>query len=126
MITDEQIRSWKAAADAATPGTWEYIEGPPAAIPSTSRVASPGGTVFVREDSRVLEVASYTWSVDNAAFIAIARTAVPALVEEVERQASENERLRAALRQIYFCEMVDSRDTRPSEIARAALDEVKR
>lgn len=83
-ITAEQMAAWKALADAATEGEWE-IETP---APSKKR----------RKPSRCVEcvltagpfaglkaVIAQAHNPHDRDFIAAARTAVPALVAEVER-----------------------------------------
>jgi hypothetical protein len=86
-VTPEELAAIKARAEAASPGPWRFTdyEGEP-------YIAGPG----VPTDNYVCD---FGWHYDgdvppgNPAFIAAARTDVPALVAEVER-------LREALRTI--------------------------
>lgn len=83
MITQEQLEQWRALADAATPGPWElknygksvYLAGP-AIEDIIGRIQFHAGA--------------------DAAFIAAARAAVPALLAEVERLTAEVRRYEEA------------------------------
>jgi hypothetical protein len=79
MITDEQLAQWRALVDAATPGPWSEREDSEA----------PAWRVIWSDDYSGLDVARVVpWMTHvefNAAFIAAAREAVPALLDEVER-----------------------------------------
>lgn len=80
MITKEQLKAWRDAAEKATAGPWYARNRFVSLVEDTNCL---GGTLADNG------IASCTER-DNAAFIAISREAVPALVAEVER-------LRAAL-----------------------------
>lgn len=73
MITPEQLAEWQRLADAATPGLWytdrEYVRDDE----SLTVVCCIGVKTSPLEDMR------------NAAFVAAARVAVPALIAEVYR-----------------------------------------
>jgi hypothetical protein len=68
MMTDEQLAEWQRLADAATPGPWRYRG------------------IYVGTDAGLVASAELPL---HAAFIAASRTAVPALIEEVERLRDE-------------------------------------
>lgn len=87
MITTEQLAEWKRLADAATPGPWEAPLKDLGEIPSFEAVdfyfdhsfeAYPplgfSGPIFVAS------------SIEDAAFIAAARLAMPALCQLVREQ----------------------------------------
>ena len=76
-LTDEQLTAIAATDAARTPGTW-YTDR------ITDDVYAPGA------DSPV----AYDVGEANAAFIALASWAVPALVAEIRRLQAENARLR--------------------------------
>ena len=85
MTELEKLAQWSALADAATPGPWETGE--------------EDGMIYVADDSSADSVAYCGCSLRDAAFIAAARAAVPALLAEVERlrdELAEAERLRDA------------------------------
>jgi hypothetical protein len=96
MMTPEQRAELRRIADAATSGPWE-IQGPWPEVTlyqyqdeedprAPNKIASLGecrGHDNVKDDP-------------DAAFIAAARTALPALLDEVDRLEAENERLRSA------------------------------
>lgn len=73
-ITEEQRKKWRALADAATEGPWEPH------VPYQRDEAAGAGPNHDARSSLGLKRAQ-----DDAAFIAEARTAVPALLDEVER-----------------------------------------
>jgi len=86
MITDEQLQEWGALADAATRGPWSTI----------SKFTGPygegvGGTAIIGAyDSEWIDLTIAVCPPRNAemadaAFLVAARTAVPALIGEVER-----------------------------------------
>jgi hypothetical protein len=98
VITKEQLKAWRDAAEKATAGPWE-VDGDGRDICGfTGRLGAANGQPpyeitenngFMRNDMA-----------DDARFIAISREAVPALVAEVER-------LRAVLRDFvanYDCD----------------------
>lgn len=73
-VTEEQRKKWRALADAATEGPWEPH------VPYQRDEAEGAGPNHDARSSLGLKRAQ-----DDAAFIAEARTAVPALLDEVER-----------------------------------------
>jgi hypothetical protein len=76
MITSEQLQHWRALAEAATPGPWE----------GESVWSDDSDSYYVAvADGRGLLDTYISISDADAAFIAAARTAVPALLAEVER-----------------------------------------
>lgn len=119
MISDDQIKTWGALAAAATPGPWEPCGASDGRCVCGLVWANPH--VPLQGDD--LEPNP---TADDAAFICAARTAVPALVSEVETLRDmlrvseeqnealgdanvlsvENDRLRAALREA--CDIADA------------------
>lgn len=83
MIDAKQLEEWRAIAGAATVGPWLRVreEVRTKKIVGEELIADCGG-----RDLDPHEIHS------NAAFIAAARTAVPALLAEVERLQTELER----------------------------------
>lgn len=72
MLTDEQLAEWERLAAGATRGPWHAVE-------------SQGWRGIVGEGNLdTVEITTDPWPTDLA-FIAAARTAVPALVAEVRR-----------------------------------------
>ena len=84
MISNENLQQWRALADAATPGPWSAETGHGETGPNY--IDSPSGVVAYVYDS-------YRGTLPNAeadaAFIAAAREAVPALLAEVDRLRRE-------------------------------------
>jgi len=74
-MTPEQLAAWRQLADATTPGPWEAME------------FAQGYGFVTPTDNGKLRVIFHTdeIAVADAAFIAAAREAVPALLAEVER-----------------------------------------
>jgi hypothetical protein len=106
MMDKEQMQEWARLEQAAAPGEWEHV---PAAQ----------GWAFVR-DADGNTIASVP-NANNAAFICAARTAVPALLSEVERLTAERARLMEAGR-----DMQEQRDgwKEEAETARAQTDAI--
>lgn len=91
MITDEQLREWKALEDKATSGPWQadnLAKVRCATDEWKGLIADVGDGRYYNSIPR--DIAQ---SADNAAFIAASRTAVPALCEEAERLKEVIERL---------------------------------
>ena len=84
-MTSEELAAIKALADAATPGPWVWEEGEE----PDSMSGAVGGRI-IRTD-----MGYYGPEAADRAFIAAGRTAVPALLAEVER-------LRALVREAYL------------------------
>lgn len=81
-MTDDDLKKLRGLAEAATPGPWAWDDG----------------FLWNREtDVGVLNHAGTNWPIDdtNAAFIATARTAVPALLDEIARLQAEHHKLRS-------------------------------
>lgn len=87
MISHEQLDHWKALADAATPGPWY--------APEDGEHIIDGSGDYLMTDNNCLAPERADFQ-----FTAAAREVVPALIAEVEAQAKEIERLRAALTNI--------------------------
>jgi hypothetical protein len=79
MSTAEQRQEWARLAEAATPGEWEIRNH-----------GSAGSAIVTGEYERVFTVAR-TFEHENAAFIAASRTAVPALLADVDRLTAERD-----------------------------------
>lgn len=78
MLTEQQLNQIKIRADAATPGPWDVDD-------DDGFVIVPGvADMCAARDER------------DRAFIANARTDIPALLDEVQRLRVENARLLAA------------------------------
>lgn len=115
-MTPEELAAIKARAEAATPGPWEgatastYVRG--VYTLSEYFVRCPEDDVAIA--SEILEPATSQPSIDNAAFIAAARTDVPALVAEVERLQGQVAMLRDVMSDIeYVYRDLDSDDSCP-------------
>lgn len=94
------IEELKKLADAATPGEWKVGEpdefGDEAIVP-----VSGGLAVAVMVNGSFHEASGTMVEHDaNAAFIAVSRSAIPALIERVERAEAENARMREALERL--------------------------
>lgn len=96
-MTAEHLEQWRALADAATPGPWlpsHNVDAPsdgnwePDNPEREGRGEGPTLTGLYRDVK--------AWAEADAAFIAAAREAVPALLAEVQRLRVENERFHAA------------------------------
>lgn len=83
-MTDEQLQEWSVLAEAATPGPWKSGWSWQDAI-NGGKSAWSEGPVHVGET--LSQVAPQ--AIADAAFIAAAREAVPALVAEVRRLRAE-------------------------------------
>lgn len=85
MITPEQLAQWRAVCEAATPGpwvvgiTWDYVYRWP--------------VLRLKEMAGYSENALSEEAAHDAEFVMAARTALPALLDEVERLTVEVERL---------------------------------
>lgn len=90
MIPREQLERWKALADAATPGPWEYLD-----VAGYPEVCQAPATYDV---DTVFSATSQ--GAENAKLTAAAREAVPILLAEFESLGKEIMRLRAALDQV--------------------------
>ena len=73
-MTPERIAMWRKACDAATPGPWRFVHTTPAAL-------------IVADD---IVIASFrgTACYSDGSLIAYARTAMPELLDEIERLRS--------------------------------------
>ena len=96
-MTQQELDALKALADAATPGPWlpsHNVDAPsdgnwePDNPEREGRGEGPTLTGLYRDVK--------AWAEADAAFIAAAREAVPALLAEVQRLRVENERFHAA------------------------------
>ena len=89
MITDEQLKEWRALADAATPEPW-LIDEAESCIGDVFSLIEIGGIPFNDTISTVgSEGERYVFNLPDAKLIAAAREAVPALIDEVERLREE-------------------------------------
>src|SRR5262249_26982766 len=92
VITDEQLKEWSTLCDKATQGPWRWFEDQygnkfESATGETVAFAAPVGY----QNSEILI------SPEDAAFIAAARTAVPALIDATARARTEVDDLRRML-----------------------------
>ncbi|MEO7895882.1 MAG: hypothetical protein ABIR65_01165 [Pseudolysinimonas sp.] len=95
MITDEQIAEWKRLAEAATPGPWRWSDwnATYGTLESDERLTLTGNDARhpeAQSAKRGIGGRHVLYVVDapvtaNAAFITTSRTAVPALIAEIER-----------------------------------------
>ena len=83
QITSEWIEKMRNACDAATPGPWESKH--------YGRYEDHDECCIALTDDSI-EPSKYA----NADFIAAARTALPAALDEIERLAADNRKLREA------------------------------
>lgn len=82
MIFDEQLVEWEATAKAATPGPWEHA--PQYGVDGRSWVFE--GTHHHNGDPDAPDTRMFFDCASNdAAFIALARSAVPTLIDEVRK-----------------------------------------
>jgi len=86
MITNEQITEWRRLAEAATPGPWT-TDGNEFAVEGRRL-----GKCYDQYDG--VRLAIHDNAIADAAFIAAAREAIPALLAEVERLQHGNDQLR--------------------------------
>jgi hypothetical protein len=106
-MTEEELRLWKDVATNATRGPWET--GDPYQHPLNWYNASESNEQLAVYGMG-MEVAS-TQLVQDAAFIAASREAMPALIDEVRRLRAERDALRTALlRCDRTCETVTHRE----------------
>lgn len=94
-MTPERRAEYRRLADAATPGPWEW-----------SHLLNPNG--LLSGDCEVIAILpEHTCSLEmleaDAAFIAASRTAVPELLDEVERLEALNASLKTLVRKMEFC-----------------------
>lgn len=86
MITEDDLERWQALCDAATPGPWKLWNGWGPAEDGKYRVCGIGpdnsGTGITASDWPASDVAGRA---EDLEFVAIARTALPALIAEVRR-----------------------------------------
>jgi len=100
-VTPEQIAEWKRLADAATEGPWEGDGF--RFISAMGAVDTYSGSVWAsiievynieRNDSFGRNWSSSGTAAANAAFIVASRSAVPALITEIERLTAERDALK--------------------------------
>lgn len=89
LNTPEQRAEWRALADKATPGPWDTYM-----VPGTR---SEEAYVAVEASETEVRIARYEGGHFDGAFIAAARTAVPALLADVERLTAERDALAARI-----------------------------
>lgn len=112
----EQIAEWRRLADAAIEGPWEFR--PRRGFQMLSD--NPATIGFVDEDRYFVMLREGAWVTEaDMSFIAAARTAVPALVAEVERLRREMDNIGCSR---FTCADDLSRATRRAEAAVAARD----
>ena len=91
-VTLKQVQAWRELAEAATPGPWRHLHGDsPEGCPHGE--LEPNGCWEGVYDTNEMNVED---SSGNCAFIAAARTAVPALCAALDEARAEVERLRGA------------------------------
>jgi len=106
MITAEQLKEWRALADAATPGPWTYSMSGDLGTKAELRL------IVRRHLAEPLGTMEPNWIPGNAdmSFIKNAREAVPALINEVERLRAQLAAIRKAAAPIIEFEKVTSMD----------------
>lgn len=88
MIPPEKLKLWRELAEKATPGPWELVESDDDVL----RVVQTYGKHGIRR--HICEMCIEA-GLSDPEFITASREAVPALIEEVERQEQEIHTLRA-------------------------------
>ncbi len=93
MLTDGHLAAWEALASAATPGPWAWKR--PYESADYHELVNPAGAVVTQDGAAGGE---YSPDIDvsgpDAAFIAMSRDVVPALIAAVRERDAENARLR--------------------------------
>lgn len=117
MSTPEQRAHWRRLEQAATPGEWtveveEYGNSGSITIPAIERLL---------HHTEWADPEDFQRDTDNAEFIASARTAVPALLEDVERLEAKYAQLLAELREA----LLEIAGTPPEELWQMADDRMK-
>ena len=77
MVTEQQAQEWRELAEAATPGPWWITKNPEFFAVVASHPVEVGDTFIAVVDGELSKDSEH-----DAAFIAAARTAVPALLAE--------------------------------------------
>ena len=100
----ELAKEARAYADKATPGPWAQLDGfPEYVVPAAEQGRPLGASACPEEYARAYAhpIVGAGWLemplLDDTAFVARARTDVPALCAAIEVLHADNERLRAAL-----------------------------
>jgi len=109
MITAEQLKEWRALADAATPGPWEaYTKRPEDLCVFGADGDSVCGKIY---SNLGIDANRIITAKDNADFIATAREAVPRLEQEVRRLRAQLAAIRATAAPIIEFERMSSAGT---------------
>lgn len=95
-LTDERLAEIRARVEAATPGEWSYWTFDVHEDWEQDNSPVVDGA-FIRGPAYYPDPEATYWRVGDAAFVAAARTDVPALLDEIDALRSENARLKAAL-----------------------------
>ena len=97
MISPDQLKLWKKAAERATPGPWHKVSSLPVYAVSAQGEWGVWDVVTAtgREYARHAHHDKHGSKEEDAEFIALSRIAVPELIAEVERLAKENDRYRS-------------------------------
>ena len=123
-----ELPALRALAEKATPGPWRQH-----LVDDTTVIDEAGNTVAQTfPDGGLDDDVDFATDTEqrehDAAFIATARTALPAALDEIERLRAENEKLREALTKIVRTEVTGLGDTLVAvlrecrSIARRALE----
>ncbi len=95
-MIDGELTAIEARCNAATPGPWDDDDGE--IIDSESSTVA---RITFHGNVNTIQRLRETYSIRDGAFIAHARTDVPALIDEVKRLRAQNERLNMRLSKAF-------------------------
>lgn len=110
MITDEQLAEWRALCDKATPGPWRPERTICGNGERLYRVKYPAHGLNEGASFEIAHLVTTEGGLEqqghDARLVATARTAMPQLLEEVERLRAEVERME----ELYYDALSDAVD----------------
>ena len=115
-VTADMVQEWRRLAEAATPGEWEMRHPPRRGTYKVRHTDDDGLHWYIAQDVPFGE---------NAAFIAAARAAVPALCDALEAAWRERDALAAELAAVKAVPVIDLHDLSIDELI-AAGDAISR